>query len=599
MKKTFLALLFFLFACQTPPKEVTPFIKVTVTVPPNSTPPVSDVWVVTNTATINGEDLFIEFEVQNNGIAPPASFVILFSERVRGNPVSINIRGLLQGEEVFAAQAVAIAGIAEVEALAVFCGDAIVDSSQEECDDGAQNSNILPNACRTSCRFSFCGDFIPDDGEECDDGNNTDADTCEANCSFPVCGNSIVDPQLNEQCDDGNQNINDGCRPNCSAEICGDGILDINEQCDDDNIVNGDGCESNCSLPECLNDIPDISEVCYFSDFTNFIAVGGVLSDIKSTDINIDGFDDIITVNSVNNSINTFVSNGDGTFVNLTLSNGGSPSAIALGDLDNNGSDDIVITNSTGNSVNVRLNNSGVIGPPSIIQVGTTPQSVGIGDFNKDNNSDIVTINSGSNNISVLRGNRNGTFQSALTFSVISPKIVLVADMDADNDDDIIVLSNTNATLFLAGGNLSFTSSIVFTFPAGADITSGVLADTNGNNSIELITSNTTNNKVTIVTFSVTITSIDLSASDPQDIQIKDISNDGFLDLIVSNFSTRSIDIFLGNGNSFESQLNIPLVTLSPRKTAIGDFNGDGAFDLGIIEIFNNTHVGTVLFAEP
>jgi len=40
-----------------------------------------------------------------------------------------------------------------------------------------------------------CGDGVlqPERGEECDDGNNVDGDTCEADCRLPRCENGIVD----------------------------------------------------------------------------------------------------------------------------------------------------------------------------------------------------------------------------------------------------------------------------------------------------------------------------------------------------------------------------------------------------------------------
>ncbi|TDI94916.1 MAG: DUF4215 domain-containing protein, partial [Deltaproteobacteria bacterium] len=36
-----------------------------------------------------------------------------------------------------------------------------------------------------------CGNGIVDPGEQCDDGNNIDADGCEADCTNPFCGNGI------------------------------------------------------------------------------------------------------------------------------------------------------------------------------------------------------------------------------------------------------------------------------------------------------------------------------------------------------------------------------------------------------------------------
>nr|WP_263429547.1 DUF4215 domain-containing protein [Nannocystis pusilla] len=68
-----------------------------------------------------------------------------------------------------------------VDAPAAICGDGIV-SAGEACDDGEDNSDTAPDACRTDCTAASCGDGVVDGGEECDDGNNADGDGCEATC---------------------------------------------------------------------------------------------------------------------------------------------------------------------------------------------------------------------------------------------------------------------------------------------------------------------------------------------------------------------------------------------------------------------------------
>ena len=46
----------------------------------------------------------------------------------------------------------------------------------EQCDDGAANSNEAGAACRTNCRLPFCGDGVVGPGEACDlAGLNSDA----------------------------------------------------------------------------------------------------------------------------------------------------------------------------------------------------------------------------------------------------------------------------------------------------------------------------------------------------------------------------------------------------------------------------------------
>ena len=57
------------------------------------------------------------------------------------------------------------------------CGNGIVEVG-EACDDGWQNSDTAPNACRTNCVFPFCGDGVPDTGEMCD-GTHLAGYTCE------------------------------------------------------------------------------------------------------------------------------------------------------------------------------------------------------------------------------------------------------------------------------------------------------------------------------------------------------------------------------------------------------------------------------------
>ena len=57
------------------------------------------------------------------------------------------------------------------------CGDGVAECA-EECDDGGLNSDVNPNACRTSCQLPSCGDGVVDTGEACDDDEGC-TDECE------------------------------------------------------------------------------------------------------------------------------------------------------------------------------------------------------------------------------------------------------------------------------------------------------------------------------------------------------------------------------------------------------------------------------------
>ncbi|CAK72888.1 unnamed protein product, partial (macronuclear) [Paramecium tetraurelia] len=152
-----------------------------------------------------------------------------------------------------------------------FCGDGIVSSKEEECDDGnyfpydgcykcqiqcPQGCNICNGSVCEDCQKkgwvlsngickSICGDGYVVGNEFCDDGNQIEFDGCYQ-CSYSchqkclncfqgicllcekgylenesqchtVCGDSFLVQQL-EQCDDGNKQNNDGCSDTCQVE---------------------------------------------------------------------------------------------------------------------------------------------------------------------------------------------------------------------------------------------------------------------------------------------------------------------------------------------------------------------------------------------
>jgi cysteine-rich repeat protein len=121
---------------------------------------------------------------------------------------------------------------------APFCGDGVVTTPPEACDDG---SNLVTyggtsKLCGPGCQFApYCGDTVVSNGEQCDDGpkNGTSMSTCSASCTLGQrCGDGIKNGP--EQCDNG---TNDGsygtCNPDCMlAPYCGDGARNGPEQCD-------------------------------------------------------------------------------------------------------------------------------------------------------------------------------------------------------------------------------------------------------------------------------------------------------------------------------------------------------------------------------
>lgn len=74
------------------------------------------------------------------------------------------------------------------------CGDGVV-AQDEGCDEGADNSDVAPDACRTDCALARCGDGVTDRAEACDfegDGGGN-CSQCERLTCRPDAANCNLD----------------------------------------------------------------------------------------------------------------------------------------------------------------------------------------------------------------------------------------------------------------------------------------------------------------------------------------------------------------------------------------------------------------------
>jgi hypothetical protein len=66
------------------------------------------------------------------------------------------------------------------------CGDGYLNpATGEACDQGVQNSDTVPDRCRTTCDLPRCGDAVRDTAEGCDDGTNdcSQQSNCQLGCT--------------------------------------------------------------------------------------------------------------------------------------------------------------------------------------------------------------------------------------------------------------------------------------------------------------------------------------------------------------------------------------------------------------------------------
>jgi cysteine-rich repeat protein len=126
------------------------------------------------------------------------------------------------------------------------CGNG-VEEEGEECDDGNDDNS---DTCLSTCVLASCGDGYVGPGEGCDDGNMLDDDACTSMCTLASCGDGIT--QASEECDDGDVDNSDSCLSTCTNASCGDGFIhDGFEDCDDANPSNADDCLDSCVVASC------------------------------------------------------------------------------------------------------------------------------------------------------------------------------------------------------------------------------------------------------------------------------------------------------------------------------------------------------------
>jgi len=104
-----------------------------------------------------------------------------------------------------------------------YCGDGKRDEAAgEQCDDGVNVSVYGASGCAPGCRLpASCGDgMVQSSYEKCDDGKNDGGyGECAPSCVLgPRCGDGVTQRDADEACDDGNRMNNDGCNVSCDLE---------------------------------------------------------------------------------------------------------------------------------------------------------------------------------------------------------------------------------------------------------------------------------------------------------------------------------------------------------------------------------------------
>lgn len=251
--------------------------------------------------------------------------------------------------------------------------------------------------------------------------------------------------------------------------------------------------------------------------------------------------------------------NGDGTFQkSVSYPAAQSSYGLAVGDFNGDGKVDVVITDQTRQGVDVLLGNGdGTLGPPIFSgPLGSFPSSVIVADFNHDHKADIATSNVGDSTVAVALGNGDGTFQAATKYPVGLPSRLVAADFNRDGKLDLVTASGDTVVFFPGNGDGTFgamTQSIVSTFSpyvAGA-------GDFNHDGHLDLAIADQHAQDIELALGVGNGSFLDggsysLGGNHPLNGAVADLNRDGWPDVVIPDFATENISVFINQGRTGE-----------------------------------------------
>lgn len=227
------------------------------------------------------------------------------------------------------------------------------------------------------------------------------------------------------------------------------------------------------------------------------------------------------------------------------------------------------------------------------IPVGSAPAAVLALDFNRDEHDDLVVANRADGTITVLQGNGKGQFQLHSTVpageAVEDPRDLAAGDFDEDGWIDLIFPNHgTKYVTILYGGKNGFEQRSdsrieIDVLPHPHSIKT---SDMNGDGYMDFIIDDHRREALKLY-FGGGNGRFRRSVSIPTGIQppylkiaLKDLDNDGNLDIVIPNKKFSMFVMGDGAGN-FSSPAKLEANGLRSYSIAVTDINGDGLTDVG------------------
>jgi hypothetical protein len=338
---------------------------------------------------------------------------------------------------------------------------------------------------------------------------------------------------------------------------------------------------------------------------------------VVAADLNGDGQLDLLTTNYSSSNLSVLLGTGTGRFGGPALYSTGAgsfPTSLAVADVNGDGHPDVLTANSVVNTVGVLLGTgTGALATPLAYSTGATsnPTCLAVADLNGDGYLDVLTANTGSRSVGVLLGTGTGSFQAVTPYTTgpaYPPVSLAVADVNGDGYPDVLTANGTAdaAGVLLGTGQGGLGAMTPYALGVNSRPSAVAVADVNGDGQLDLLTANSGTGTAGVLlgtgagSFEAVRTFRTGPASQPVGLAVADINGDGHLDLLAATDSSPTVCLLLGTGTGrFEDALLYSAGPNSyPKGLTAADVNSDGKLDLLTANGGNNT-AGVLLRTTP
>lgn len=274
---------------------------------------------------------------------------------------------------------------------------------------------------------------------------------------------------------------------------------------------------------------------------------------------------------------------------------GSRPTGVTAADFNKDGNIDVAVGTQGDSMVRILLNDGkGNLRLGGAAPVGMGPEAIATGDLNGDGAADVAIANRPDNSITVLFGDGNGAFKSQSTITGITDPVSLaVGDLNQDGQLDLAIASYSTGSITLlinAQGNFDTGGTTKATLTVGKMISSVLVKDVNNDGKLDLVGALPADNQAVVIINNglPNVAKIYLPTEmSPRAVQTGDLNGDGFPDLVVPCNGTSTLDIFLNMGGTGFTQAtpytSVGAQCTGPVQAAIYDIDRDGRLDVGIL----------------